>query len=428
MDSSHDDVAEFALLLRRLKERTDRSYVALARRLDVHASTLHRYCSGEAVPQDFAGVERFAALCGASLEERTELHRRWILAHAVRQRPRPSHGQQAPAPRSSTGAGGSIVAAGGVASAAAGSGDRLDVLAPRAIPSAVRRPELPLPSPLSRLPGGRSRLRPVRSMVLAASLVVALLGLAASAAGPPSTSATHDSGAKANRAGAGTARPVAPLTWTANFHTRGLTGCGEDYVVAKAPGQVPLPPHPEDTAAWVSFQRAVHGGASGVQITVQGRGSAAVVLDALHVRVVNRDAPAADRGTVYSLSDGCGAGIVPRYFSVDLDAHQPRARSMPGDNGAGTKIPAIAFPYRVSLQEPEVFVVTALNESCTCDWYLDLTWSSQGRTGTVRIDDHGRPFRSTSTKGLDGYRYDRISHRPGRWVPIPAANMEASAG
>jgi len=149
----------------------------------------------------------------------------------------------------------------------------------------------------------------------------------------------------------------------------------------------------------------------------------------LHVRVANRATPAADRGAAYYLGDGCGASIIPRFFSVDLDEHQPLALSMPGDsNGTGPTPPAIDFPYRVSLQEPEVFVVTALNESCTCDWYLDLTWSSHGRTGTVRIDDHGRPFRSTSPNGLDGYRYDRISHRPGRWVPIPAANMEASDG
>ncbi|MEW1906162.1 hypothetical protein [Streptomyces sp. NPDC086147] len=164
-----------------------------------------------------------------------------------------------------------------------------------------------------------------------------------------------------------------------------------------------------------------------MQITVQGRGSAAVVLEALHVRVVNRAAPAADRGSVYVLDDGCGAGITPRFFSVDLDAHQSLVRSMPGDD-AGTKIPAIDFPYRVSLQEPEVLMVSALNESCTCDWYLNLDWSSQGRTGTVRIDDNGRPFRSTSTKGLPGYRYDRVYHQPGRWVPIPAANLSSTGG
>ncbi|WP_245936643.1 helix-turn-helix domain-containing protein, partial [Streptomyces cahuitamycinicus] len=85
-----DDVGEFAALLRTLKERTDRSYGSLARRLAMNTSTLHRYCAGEAVPLDFAPVERFAALCGASSEERLELHRRWLLAVAARQRPRPA--------------------------------------------------------------------------------------------------------------------------------------------------------------------------------------------------------------------------------------------------------------------------------------------------------------------------------------------------
>ena len=96
MDAIDDDVAEFALLLTRLKKRTDRSYAALARRLGMNASTLHRYCIGEAVPLDFAGIEQFAALCGASPEERVELHRRWILAAAARQRPRPPAARRAP--------------------------------------------------------------------------------------------------------------------------------------------------------------------------------------------------------------------------------------------------------------------------------------------------------------------------------------------
>ncbi|MGV9900728.1 helix-turn-helix domain-containing protein, partial [Streptomyces tendae] len=83
-----DAVAGFAALLRALKERTDRSYGSLARRLGMNTSTLHRYCAGDAVPLDFAPVERFAALCGASPEQRLELHRRWLLAVAARHRPR----------------------------------------------------------------------------------------------------------------------------------------------------------------------------------------------------------------------------------------------------------------------------------------------------------------------------------------------------
>src|SRR4051812_29541210 len=59
--SVRDDVEEFAALLRRLKDRTDRSYGSLARRLNMNTSTLHRYCAGEAVPQGFAPVERLAA-------------------------------------------------------------------------------------------------------------------------------------------------------------------------------------------------------------------------------------------------------------------------------------------------------------------------------------------------------------------------------
>ncbi|CBG71222.1 conserved hypothetical protein [Streptomyces scabiei 87.22] len=422
MDSIHDDIAEFALLLTRLKARTDRSYAALARRLDLHASTLHRYCSGEAVPQDFAVIERFAVLCGASPEERSELHRRWIMAYATRQRSRPSGTRQTRAPQVTTDPAASL----GPAGAAPANSGRSAVEAPGVIPPTGRSPE-PSAPPRPRVPGGRDRRRPVRATALAASLVAALLGLTSSAAGTPSGSVTRGD-LKPNQADAGAAPVVAPLTWTADFHTRGLNGCGEDYVVDKGSRQVPPPPNLGDVEAWVTSQRAVHAGTADVQIMVQGRGSAAVVLDALYVRVVDRAAPAVDRGVVYSLSDGCGAGILPRYFAVDLDAHRPRARSMPGDDGAGTRIPAIDFPYRVSLQKPEVLVVTTLNRTCTCDWYLDLAWSSQGRTGTVRVDDNGRPFRSTSITGLEGYRYDRISHQPGRWVPIPAANMAADGG
>ncbi|MFF9624860.1 helix-turn-helix domain-containing protein [Streptomyces griseosporeus] len=410
MAAVHDDVAEFASLLRRLKERTDRSYAALARRLDVHASTLHRYCTGEAVPQDFAGVERFAVLCGASVEERTELHRRWVVADAARRQPRPQEARQAAVPPSGD------------------TGPAVVADPARPIPAAVpdRRPRAQhRPRPRHR---PRPHRHPLRSAALALSLVAALLGLTASTTGHPPAPTSHPAPGAQPAPHRPRADASAPLTWTADDHTLGLTSCGEDYVVAQPPQKVPPPPHPEDIAAWVTSQRAVHAGTTGVRITVQGRGSAAVVLEALHVRVTNRATPAVGRGTVYSLSDGCGAGITPRFFSVNLDAYQPVARSMPGDDGAGTPVPAIGFPYRVSLQDPEVLMVSARTESCTCDWYLDLTWSSQGRTGTARIDDHGRPFRSTSTKGLPGYRYDRISYRPGRWVPIPAANMDATAG
>ncbi|MGW7609284.1 helix-turn-helix domain-containing protein [Streptomyces sp. NPDC054766] len=429
MDAIHDDVAEFALLLMRLKERTDRSYAALARRLGMNASTLHRYCAGEAVPLDFSGIERFAALCGASPEERVELHRRWILAVAARQRPRPSDARRAPTPHGTTST--------AVSAASASHSGPADG-APEPISPADPRPE-PI-SPTDRRPRtGHPRRRPVRSIALAASLAVALAGLTTSAAGPPSggggssasartapkpsAPATHSVGSpQKNRASGGTVPLATPLTWTADSHLWQLE-CDHDYVIAKPPQQVPPPPTPGDAAAWAASQQAVHGRTTDLRISVQGRGSDAVVLEALHVRVVDSTTPAARRGIAYSMYEGCGAVLAPRYFSVDLDAHRPLARSMPG-NDPDRPIPAIDFPYRVSLQEPEVLLVSARTESCTCDWYLDLDWSSQGRTGTVRIDDHGRPFRTTSIKGLPHYWY----RNPSGWVPMTAAHDTAETG
>ncbi|GAB7103265.1 hypothetical protein JCM4814A_15790 [Streptomyces phaeofaciens JCM 4814] len=472
---THDDVAEFAHLLARLKERTDRSYAALAHRLGVNASTLHRYCAGESVPLDFTVIERFAVLCGASPEERGELHRRWILAVAARQRPRPSAARRAPAPApapedTTSTAAPTMSASASASTSASASASRGGPVgqAPESAPSAGRWTR-----------AGRLRRRSVRSTALAASLAVALAGLVSSAAGPPSGGGGSSAAARVtpqpsapaadrgggplagppsagggpsasalatpgpsasagggggsgdggdggspqeNRASAGAVPAQDPLTWTSNSQVW-QRECEHDYVIAKPPQQVPPPPAPADAEAWAVSQQAVHGRTTDLRISVQGRGSAAVVLEALHVRVVGRTTPAVRRGIAYSTYEGCGAPLVPRHFSVDLDARRTLARSVPGDDPDGPNT-AVDFPYQVSLTEPEVLLVSARTESCTCDWYLELDWSSQGRTGTVRIDDHGRPFRTTSINGLPHYWY----RNPRGWIPMTTAYDKSETG
>ena len=75
---------EFAALMRELKARSGLSYGVLAKRLHVSTSTLHRYVNGDAVPTDYAPVERLARVCRATPEELIELHRSWVLADALR--------------------------------------------------------------------------------------------------------------------------------------------------------------------------------------------------------------------------------------------------------------------------------------------------------------------------------------------------------
>ncbi|WP_053667716.1 helix-turn-helix domain-containing protein [Streptomyces sp. NRRL B-1140] len=429
MSAQHDvdDVGEFAALLRTFKERTDRSYGSLARRLAMNTSTLHRYCAGDAVPVDFAPVERFAALCGASPEERLELHRRWLLAVAARQRPRTANAAGTaeagaetdthPDTNTDTAEADTTpgrpwyrrrsVAAGLAAACAAlavlaslaalpddrrtTTGDRTPVTGPASTGTATTQgPHQKSPSPT---PNGTSPA-PRRSSPSATP------EQPKPSPSPSTRTASPPSG--------GTSAP--PLTWSADSQAWKL-GCGHDYVVAKPPAQVPPPPVPQDAGVWAASQNAVHGGETLVRLSVQGRTDTAVVLEALRVRVVGRTAPA--QGNSYAMDRGCGGAVTPRSFDVNLDKDRPIARAVAG-NDTGTPIPAMRMPYRVSAQDPEVLLVNARTQGCDCRWYLELDWSSQGRRGTVRIDDDGRPFRTSGIKGLPRYVYDTSARG---WTP-----------
>jgi hypothetical protein len=62
----------------------------------------------------------------------------------------------------------------------------------------------------------------------------------------------------------------------------------------------------------------------------------------------------------------------------------------------------IRFPYRVALTDAETFAVVAETDDCHCFLVLELTWASQGRTGTYTIDDNGEPFQVSGSSDLLG--------------------------
>lgn len=77
--------SELGVLLTTLKMRSGRTYEALARRIGISRSALHRYCSGQGVPADFVTLERLGRACGANRSEISDLHRRWGIAIAARE-------------------------------------------------------------------------------------------------------------------------------------------------------------------------------------------------------------------------------------------------------------------------------------------------------------------------------------------------------
>ncbi|MFD7129242.1 helix-turn-helix domain-containing protein [Streptomyces anulatus] len=456
--------AVLAERLSALREGSGRTYASLARRIGVSGSTLHRYCTGRTVPAEFAPVERLARLCGAPAGEREALHRLWILAdreRVDRQGTAEARADPEPEPEpepveivpvdASAGEAGSLGETGSPGRRAPGGSPRrplfrsrrarrygqgLGVLAAAllvlalvaafggtALPGPDRRPSVaqrpggdpagspepsPSGSPTPGKPQGTPSVSPRGTPSGGPRPTV-----------PPGVGPREEALPRPSGGSPGPAAGRAPFTWTADDHVW-KNGCDHSYVIDRAPAAVPPPPVEADAESWAGALGAVHAGEAGVRVTLQGRDERAVVLESLRIRVVERRSPA--QGRVYRMSSGCGGSLTPRMFDVDLDMPRPVARSVAG-NDSGEPIEAVAFPYSVSVTDPEVLLITGRTVGCDCDWFAELTWSSGGRSGTVRVDDGGRPFRTSGVRGRPVLDYDTGS---GRWVSVADAGEAAS--
>ncbi len=120
-----------------------------------------------------------------------------------------------------------------------------------------------------------------------------------------------------------------------------------------------------------------------------------MVLDALHVRTVSSDEPPSD-GNVYVLGDGCGGGVDTSIFDINLDMPHPEPSSPKKHN----------LPLKVSKGDPVELEIAAQVDTHDVTWYLELDWSSGGKHGTLRIDDHGKPFRTTGLRKQPLYYFN----------------------
>ncbi|MFD3873842.1 hypothetical protein [Streptomyces sp. NPDC058623] len=202
---------------------------------------------------------------------------------------------------------------------------------------------------------------------------------------------------------------MAPLKAAVRSHVW-AAGCEHAYLSERGPTEVPPPPLEPDAPAWAQAQRAVHAGSQTVEVTLHGTGEGAVVLQDLQVRVTARRSPPA--WNVYRMSQGCGGALTPAGFAVNLDAPRPQARPVTGNDG-GDRIPAPVFPMQVSAAQPAVLRVVAAATGCDCDWYLELRWSGPAGSGTLRLDDNGRPWRTSATAGRPEYGF---ASELGRWA------------
>ncbi|WP_405823103.1 helix-turn-helix transcriptional regulator [Streptomyces sp. NBC_00838] len=208
-------------------------------------------------------------------------------------------------------------------------------------------------------------------------------------------------------AGTGTTKP---LVWSADSHKWQLD-CGHTYLVDRAPSAVPPPPNAQDARQWATALGAVHGKSSITQATVRAAaGAGPVVIQEVFVRVVGRRAPL--DWNAYDMSSGCGGSITPAVFTVDLDKSRPVVHPVDGGSEQGP-LPAPKLPYQVTSSEPLVLRIEASTTGCDCDWFVELRWSAGDRTGIARIDEGGKPFRTSASTADGVYGHD---YETGTWV------------
>jgi transcriptional regulator with XRE-family HTH domain len=390
---------DFAALLRELKDRSGLSYGALAKRLHMSTSTLHRYCHGTALPVDYAPVERLARMCRATPAELVELHSRWVLADAGRRlradRPAPPlqepAAEEAPRERAAEDPQGQQPPQGepGKEPAAAEQPDGQRDRQPDQEPSDAE-PSDAEPVVVGAAPVTVRKRR--RTALLASGVVAAVLAAATVVTHPWSTAhRTPPAAAPAPRdAGAATAAPLTVRTRPYVYDTP----CSQHFLVRSEPAQVGPPATEDEAPRWAAAYGAVASGEQRIALTVQGTGAQTVVLEALHVRVESMGAPLPWND--YSMGVGCGGGVGSASFDTDLDAGSP---ALTPENGQRD------FPYKVSESDPEVLYVTAHTASHDVRWSLTLQWSSGGRHGTLRVDDSGTPFRTSADADRPGYDY-----------------------
>ncbi|MFE4089189.1 helix-turn-helix domain-containing protein [Streptomyces sp. YIM B13502] len=437
----HTAAADFAALLRELKDRSGLSYGVLAKRLHMSTSTLHRYCNGDAVPADYAPVERLARLCKAHPEELVELHRRWVLADAVRGR-KGAAAAETPPEEAGSGTG-----PGQAASGAAPPAEAASAGAPPAAPADAdtgvgtaptrRRTRTAVLAGIAvaavaagvafavGLPGGGSDGDGGRHHPVGAAGVTAE-GTAPASSSPPSSAAASpsspakDTGPARTPAGSAPAgapsgegqKSGVPVTVRAEPYAW-ESPCSQRYLADKPASEMKPPPLEEGAAAWVAAHGAVSSGQQYLRLTVQGTGPETVVVDGLTVRVAGKRAPLAwnDYAMAYP-GVGCGGGVQTRAFAVSLDSARPSLTPEPGNED---------FPFKVSESDPEVYYLTASVSAYDVDWYLELKWSSGDRSGTLTVDDEGRPFRTSGNKGRPAYEFPIGGDG---WVPEGTTKLE----
>jgi hypothetical protein len=190
------------------------------------------------------------------------------------------------------------------------------------------------------------------------------------------------------------------------FDWRGRAVHWPEYVVPKDVAEMPAPPDETDRGRW----RWAHelGGCDAnqtlIRLQLTGVFPEPVVVQSIRA-IVGRSQPL---NGCYVGFEGKGAPVSVRTVILDLDNDSAPVEFWPTEDGPK--------PFTLSLgqHETEVIDVLAYTNRHHCTWRLRLGYTYGGTSGSVTIDDHGRPFQTTWAGPLQLHEWNA-----GQWHTFP---------
>jgi hypothetical protein len=153
------------------------------------------------------------------------------------------------------------------------------------------------------------------------------------------------------------------------------------------------PTDPTQLEVWQSTH-GVMGQDQSLRLTIRGTDDRPVVLQSIEPVIVARSAPLEGW---FTSDRGCG-GVTVREAHIKLDEEPPTIRFSDGEDEASDRL---ALILQVTRTDIEVIDVVATSHRSTVDWVLEINYTADGRTGTVRVDHDGKPFRMSGL--VDGH-------------------------
>jgi hypothetical protein len=134
-----------------------------------------------------------------------------------------------------------------------------------------------------------------------------------------------------------------------------------------------------------------------VRVVLRGRESSPVIVNGVAARILATQKP---RSGWFNAWDGCGGGVDTREIHIDLSQNPPSTSWYDKD---GNEVSPLTLQVNSTDHEVlDIFAHTAREE---VRWVLEVSYTSAGKDGVLRIDDHGKPFVVTALDNAVGYQH-----------------------